>query len=135
VWVAPGDSWKLVLAIALFAAIVASAWARPPRRSVPRSELRWLVLGALALYGVGLAASLTHHALVAAVVYAAGIGASALAAWLSRATESRGEPPHDDEAPADPPPAPGGAPRFDWASFESELEAYAARRREPARTL
>ena len=131
-WVAPADSWKLVLAIALFAAVVASARARPPRRSVPSSELRWLVAGALALYGVGLAASLTHHTVVAAVVYAGGIAASALAAWLSRGAESRGGPPRGDEPPPAPPPSPAGAPGFDWVRFERELETYTRRQREGA---
>jgi len=135
VWVAPADSWKLVLAIVLFAAVVASAWAKPPRRSVPRSELRRLVVGALALYGVGLAASLTHHTAVAAVLYACGIAVSALAAWLSRGVGSRGgPPPGTDEPPVTPPPSPDDAPRFDWASFERELEAYSRRGREPAGT-
>src|SRR5437588_2194142 len=92
----PADSWKLVLAIALFATVLASARARPPRRSVPASELRRLVLGALALYGVGLASSLTHRTLLAVVLYAGGIAVSALAAWLSRGTDSHG-PPGDHE--------------------------------------
>ena len=132
---APADSRKLVLAIALFAAVLASAWARPPRRSVPGSDLRWLVAGALALYGVGLAASLTHHTLVAVVLYAGGIGVSALAAWLSRGADARGEPPGDEEPVAEPrPPSPDDAPGFDWAAFERELEVYARRQREPAPT-
>jgi hypothetical protein len=119
----------------LFAAVLASARARPPRRSVPGSDLRWLVAGALALYGVGLAASLTRHTLVAAVLYAGGIAVCALAAWLSRGVDSRGEPPGDGTPAAEPrPPSPDDAPQFDWATFERELELYARRRREPART-
>src|ERR1700753_2964185 len=104
-FVAPADSWKLVLAVTLFGAVLASARMRPPRQAVPTSELRRLVLGALALYGVGLAASLTHHILIAVILYSCGIAVSALAAWLSRAESGREPPP--GEEPADvPPPAP-----------------------------
>lgn len=129
--VSPADSWKLVLAIMLFGAIAASAWARPPRRAMPTAELRRLVLGAVALYGVGLASSLTHHLILAVVLYSGGIAVSALAAWLSRGIDSA-EPPRDDE-PADegPPPTPDGAPSFDWAAFERQFDAYARRSREP----
>jgi hypothetical protein len=129
VLVAPADSWKLVLAVALFSAVLASARVRPPRQPVPASELRRLVFGALALYGVGLTASLTHHILIAVIVYSCGIAVSALAAWLSRAESGREPPP--DEEPADvPPPAPDNAPHFDWARFEREFEDYARRERE-----
>jgi hypothetical protein len=131
VLVSSADSWKLVLAITLFGTVLASAWARPPRHSMPASELRRLVLGAVALYGVGLAASLTRHVILAVVLYAGGIAVSALAAWLSRGRD-RNEPPPDGE-PADgqPPPAPDGAPSFDWARFQREFEEYARHRREP----
>jgi len=134
VLVPPADSWKLVLAVALLAAVATSAWARPPRRSVSRADLRWLVLGALALYGVGLAASLTRHTVLAVILYAGGIVVSSLAAWLSRGFDSRGGL-DDDLEPAEepPPPAPDGAPRFDWDAFERDLQNYARRRREPAR--
>ena len=132
--VPPADSWKLVLAIALFGTVAASAWARPPRRSVPASDLRRLVVGALALYGVGLAASLSHHTVLAVGLYACGIGASALAAWLSRGADSREGPPRDDEpADAPPPPSPDGAPGFDWTRFERDFEDY-ARTRDPVET-
>ncbi len=132
--VPPAESWKLVLGVALLAAVVTSAWARPPRRSPPRAELRWLVLGALALYGVGLAASLTRHSPLAVVLYAGGIAVSSLAAWLSRGVDSRGEGPGDGEPVAEPPPpAPDGSSSFDWDAFERELERYVRRRREPAR--
>ncbi len=132
--VPPADSWKLVLGVALLAAVMTSAWARPPRRSVPRTDLRWLVLGALALYGVGLAASLTRHTLLAVVLYAGGIAVSSLAAWLSRGVDSRGKGPDDGGPVAEPPPpAPDGAPTFDWDAFERELESYLVHRREPAR--
>lgn len=132
-YVSPTAAWKLVLAVALLAAILASARARPPRHPVPGTELRRLVIGALALYAVGLAASLTRHTLLAVVLYSCGIGVSALAAWLSRAETGSDPPPA--EAPADDPPsAPDGAPRFDWARFERELEDYTRRGREPAET-
>ena len=126
----PSFAWKLVLAIALGGAIFASARAHPPRRSFPGPDLRRLVVAALLLYAVGLAASLTHHAVMAAGLYATGIGASALAAWLSRGADSEG--PSDPEAPAEepPPPEPDGAPRFDWTAFEREFRSYARRSRE-----
>jgi hypothetical protein len=135
VLVAPAYSWKLVLAIALFGAVVASARSRPPRRSLPGTDLRRLVFGAVALYGVGLAASLTRHTLLAVILYAGGIAISALAAWLSRGVDSRGGPP-PDEAPLDEPPSPtpDGAPGFDWSAFERDLEDYARRARDPIRT-
>jgi hypothetical protein len=133
--VPPAESWKLVLAIALLAAIVISARAKPPRRSLPGYELGRLVLGALALYGAGLAASLTRHPVLAMVMYAAGITVSALTAWLSRGADSRGGPPGDEEPVDEPtPPAPDGAPRFDWKRFERDFEDYARRAREPIQT-
>lgn len=133
--VPPSDAWKLVLAIALGGAILASAYAKAPRRSFPGSELRRLVLGALLLYAVGLAASLTHHAVLAVVLFATGITLSALAAWLSRGNDSGGGPPRGDE-PVDeqPPPDPDGVPRFDWAAFERDFHDYTRRRRDPIGT-
>lgn len=131
--VSPADSWKLVLAVALFGAILASARVRPPRQPLPGAELHRLVLGAIALYGVGLAASLTRHTLMAVILYSCGIGVSALAAWLSRARIGSDPPP--EAAPAgEPPPGPDGAPRFDWARFERELEEYTRRQRDRAET-
>jgi hypothetical protein len=133
--VAPADSWKLVLAIALFGTVIAGARARPPRRSIPAAELGRLVVGALALYAVGVAASLTRHTLLAVLLYAGGIGVSALAAWLSRGLDTRGGPPGGEEPAQDPPsPSPQAAPRVDWAQFERELEAYSQRGREPVRS-
>jgi hypothetical protein len=131
VLVAPEDAWKIVLAAALGGAIIASAYAKAPNRSFPTHDLRRLVVGALALYVVGVAASLTHHPLLAVVLFAAGIAVSALAAWLSRGSDSGGGPPRGDE-PVDrqPPPDPDGIPRFDWAAFERDLQDY-TRRREP----
>ncbi len=126
----PADSWKLVLAVTLFAAVVASAWVRPPRQPVPGPELRRLVAGALALYGVALAASLNRHTLMAVILYACGIGTSALAAWLSRAETGTDPPP--SQAPAEEPPfEPDGAPGLDWSQFERELQEYARRERKP----
>jgi len=125
--VPPSEAWKLVLAIVLGAGIFASACVHAPRRSVPRSDLRRLVICALALYAVGGVASLTHHPSVAAIVYAAGIVVCALAVWLSRGSDSE-EPPRGFE-PEDerPPPAPD---EFDWVAFERQFRDY-AQEREP----
>ncbi len=124
--------WKLAFAIALLATIFVSACARAPRHSVPGSQLRQLVLCALGLYGVGGLASLTHHELLAGLIYGAGIMVAALAAWLSRGRDQ--EDPPDDDEPVDvqPPPEPDGVPRLDWASFEREFREYSERVREPS---
>jgi hypothetical protein len=82
-----------------------------------------MVAGALALYVAGVVASLTHHEVLAAVVYAGGIATSALAAWLSRGSDSGG-PPRDEPVDEQPPPDPDAIPSFDWAAFERELGAY-----------
>jgi hypothetical protein len=135
----PSDAWKLVLAIVLGAAIVLSAWGRAPRRAVPDSDLRRLVVSAIGLYAVGGLASLTHHPALAGFVYASGIVICALAAWLSRGSDSE-DPPSDGEDPVDeqPPPEPDGVPRFDWATFERDFRAWEAdrrsRRTEPTET-
>ena len=132
----PSDAWKLVLAIVLAAAIVLSAWGRAPRRAVAGSELRRLVVSAIGLYAAGSLASLTHHAELAAFVYATGIVICALAAWLSRGSDSE-DPPRDGDGSADqqPPPEPDGMPRVDWVVFERDFRAYAADRRpEPTET-
>lgn len=123
-----------MLAVALVAAIVASAYARAPRRALPGAELGPMVLAAVLLYAVGMLAWLTHHAVLAAVLCAAGIAVSALAVWLSRGDDSGGGPRRGDE-PVDeqPPPDPDGVPAFDWAAFEREFRAYARKRRDPAR--
>ncbi len=133
--VPPAYAWKIVLAVVLGGAILASAYGRAPRRSFPGSELRLLVLGALLLYSVGIAASLTHHGVLAVLLYAAGIGVSALAAWLSRGTDSGGGPPPGEE-PGDhhPPREPDGIPGFDWAVFERDFRSYTRHRRDPAPT-
>ncbi len=131
--VAPTQAWKLVLAVVLGVAILVSAYARAPQRTVPGSELRRLVLSALLLYAVGAVASIRHHTGLAAVVYAAGISVCAFAAWLSRGRGDSGGPPGgDDPSDEQPPPEPDGVPRFDWPAFERELRAYTRRReREP----
>jgi hypothetical protein len=130
----PSDAWKLVLAIVLGAAIVLSAWGRAPRRAVPRADLRRLVISAIGLYAVGGLASITHHPQLAVFVYASGIVICALAAWLSRGSDSE-DPPSDGEDPADeqPPPEPDGVPGFDWAAFERDFRAYAVNEARPAR--
>jgi hypothetical protein len=129
----PSIAWKLVLVLALVGGIMLSACARAPRRPLPRAELRRLVLAALSLYAVGVFASLTHHAVLAGVVYVSGIAACALAAWLSRGSDSE-DPPGGGEDPIDPGPPPDdpdGLPLFDWPAFERQFRAYSDRRREP----
>jgi hypothetical protein len=122
--------WKLLLAVGLVGAIVCGACGRPPHWVVARAELRRLVLAAMALYGVGLLASLADRGELAALVYAGGILVCSLAVWLSRgvdADEGPGEGPAG-EGPVDEPRPPGdGAPEFDWDAFERELRAYSDR--------
>jgi hypothetical protein len=126
------NMWKLGLALALGIAIFVSAYATAPRRAVPGADLRRLVLSAVALYLVGLLASVTHHAVLAGLVYASGIFVCTLAVWLSRGTDPEDPPPGGDQ-PTDerPPPSPDGLD-FDWGSFERAFRAYDERRREPA---
>lgn len=132
------DAWKLVLAVALGAAILFGAYGTPPPRGVPRSDLRRLVLSALGLYVVGAIASLKHHTTLAALVYAAGIAVCALALWLSRGADTGEDPPRGGDEPTDerPPPSPDGLPEFDWGAFEREFRSYSEsaspRAREPA---
>jgi len=126
----PSFAWKLVLAVALAGAILASTRAHAPRRSTPGADLRCLVFAALLLYAVGLAASLSRHGAIAAGLYAGGIAISALAVWLSRGSDS-GPPPGEDPEDEQPPPDPDGLPRFDWAAFEREFRRYERRRRTP----
>lgn len=128
-------AWKLVVVMVLVGTILLSACARAPRRPLPRVELRRLVLAAVTLYAVGVFASLTHHPLLAGVVYVSGIAACALAAWLSRGIdpddppEDGGQDPPDEGPPSD---DPDGMPAFDWAAFERQFRAYSGGRREPA---
>jgi hypothetical protein len=124
----PTIAWKLAFALVLVAAIATSACARAPRRSADPVELRRLVVCALGLYGVGGLATLTHHSVLAGLVYAAGIGVAALAAWLSRGRDQE-DPPDGGSDPAneEPPPRPDGAPSWDWDRFEREFRDYARR--------
>jgi hypothetical protein len=127
----PSFAWKLVLALVLIGGIALSAFARAPRRPLPPAELRHLVLGALSLYGVGVLASVTHHPVLAGIVYAAGISACALAAWLSRGDSE--DPPRGEEPPDhEPPPDPDGLPEFDWRAFETQFRSYSKKTRELA---
>lgn len=121
-------AWKLAFAVVLVAAIATSALARAPRRAAHPVELRRLVGCALTLYAVGGLATLTHHSVLAGLVYAAGIGVAALAAWLSRGRDQE-DPPGGGSEPVDeePPPGPDGAPWWDWERFEREFRDYARR--------
>jgi hypothetical protein len=126
----PAQAWRLALSIALVAAIFISLYARAPRRAPAGGDLRRLVLAALGLYAVGGLASLAHHPRLAAVVYAAGIVVCALAAWLSRGTDSEDPPGGDEPVDEQPPPEPDGLPAFNWEAFEREFRRYSER--EPA---
>jgi hypothetical protein len=132
--VPPSDAWKLLLAVWLAAAILLSAFASAPRRTVPTGDLKRLVISAIGLYLVGGLASLTGHPALAGLLYASGIVICALAAWLSRGTDSE-DPPPGGEEPVDerPPPEPDGLPEFDWGDFERAFRAYAQRPRAGAR--
>src|ERR1700733_13994213 len=123
-------AWKLGFAAVLVLGILASACVRAPRRSVPSTELRRLVICSLVLYAVGGLASLSHHPALAAVVYGTGISVAALAAWLSRGRDQE-DPPDDGNEPVDeqPPPEPDGVPAFDWTRFEREFRDYERRQR------
>ena len=72
-------------------------------------------------------ASLTHHPALAGVVYAAGIMVCALAAWLSRGTDSEDPPRGNEPGDERPPPEPDGVPKFDWAEFERAFRAHSER--------
>jgi hypothetical protein len=128
--VSPSEAWKVVLTLALVAAIFVSLYARAPKRAIPGADLRRLVLSALGLYAVGGVASLSHHPMLAAVVYAAGIVVCALAAWLSRGSDSEDPPGGEEPVDEQPPPEDDGLPRFDWDAFERDFRAYSER--EPA---
>ncbi len=125
-------AWKLALALALGAGIFLSAYAQAPRRRMPGRDLRRLVGCALTLYGVGGLASLTHHPALAGLVYAAGISTCALAAWLSRGTDSEDPPRGEEPVDVEPPPEPDGLPTLDWAAFERDFRHYSEREREPS---
>lgn len=120
--------WKLALAVGLAGAIIVSVSARAPRKPLAPTELRWPVVGALALYAVALVALLTRRAELAALLFAAAVATSALAAWLSRGGDSGGEPPErEDPGDEPPPPVPDGSPSFDWGLFERQLSDYVDR--------
>jgi hypothetical protein len=131
----PSDAWKLLLALVLCGGICASAFGHAPRRAVPRTGLRRLVVGALALYAAGGLASVNGHSELAGLLYAGGIAICALALWLSRGTDSE-DPPPGGEEPVDehPPPEPDGMPGLDWGAFEREFRAYCERTRESSPT-
>jgi hypothetical protein len=128
--VPPSEAWKVVLTIALAAAIFISLCARAPRRAIPGADLRRLVVSALGLYAVGGLASVSHHPMLAAVVYAAGIVVCAFAAWLSRGSDSEDPPGGEEPVDEQPPPEPDGLPTFDWDAFERDFRTYTER--EPA---
>jgi|GEM_PF-2196776 len=121
--------WKVALAIALAGLVMASVWARPPRAPLPRAELRWPLLGALALYAVGLMALLEHRSSLAVWLLAGGTGVCALAGWLSRGDAGGGPPDDDDPGGERPPPHPEGGIGFDWEAFERQFRAYSRRSR------
>ena len=89
------------------------------------------MLSALMLYGVGVFASLTHHVVLGAAAYVAGICACALAGWLSRGSDSEDPPGGGKPGGGPPPPGTEGAAPFDWRAFERDFRRYAERRREP----
>jgi hypothetical protein len=124
----PSLIWKLALGVALGGAIFLSMFVSAPRRAYPLADLRGMLFGALALYSVGLIASVTHHGVVAAVVYASGITVSSLAAWLSRGIDPRHRSAEAGEDPSETPPSGGDDQSpLDWAAFERDFRAYARR--------
>jgi hypothetical protein len=125
--IAPALAWKVVLSIALVAAIVVSLHARAPRRTIAGADLTRLVACALGLYAGGGLLSLAHHPMVAAVLDAAGIVVCAFAAWLSRGSDSEGPPGGEEPVDEEPPPEPDGLPSFDWDAFERDFRRYSER--------
>ncbi len=125
------NGWTLVVAAGLAALIFASVLAKAPRGDRGSPDPRRLVLASLALYAVGTAAWIEGHLRLAAILYGVGIGTAAFGAWLSRIGDGGERLPTATRGPADPPPDPGGAPPFDWETFERELLHYTAREREP----
>jgi uncharacterized membrane protein YfcA len=119
------------VALALIAAIVISASVRAPRRHVPTPELRRLLVAGFALYAVGGIAIVDGHTSLAIVAFAAGVIASAFAAWLSRGSDQDDGPGGCEPLDRTPPPEPDGMPEVDWERFERELRDW-ARRRQPA---
>jgi hypothetical protein len=112
--------------------VCGSVFYRAPREAIDPRELRRLVGAAVVLYAVGAAASLSHRALLAGVVYGAGILVCSLAVWLSRGS-GRDDGPGgfggDDDAPVDdrPPQGPDGLPLLDWDEFDRERVGWERR--------
>ena len=69
--------------------------------------------------------------MLAGLVYATGIAVCALAAWLSRGSDSEDPPGGQDPVDEQPPPEPDGL-GFDWAAFEWDFRSFVDRQREPA---
>jgi uncharacterized membrane protein YfcA len=115
------------VALALIAVIVISASVRAPRRHVPTPELRRLLIAALTLYAVGGVAIVDGHPTPAVAAFAAGVIASAFAAWLSRGSDQDDPPGGSEPFDRTPPPHPDGAPEVDWDRFERELRDWARR--------
>jgi uncharacterized membrane protein YfcA len=122
------------VAVALIAAIVISASVRAPRRHVPTPELRRLLIAALTLYVVGGVAVIDHHPTLAIVTFAAGVIASAFAAWLSRGPDQDDPPGGREPFDRTPPPDPDGMPEVDWDRFERERREWARRYEETHRS-
>jgi hypothetical protein len=116
------------VALALIAAIAVSASIRAPQRHVPTPELRRLLVAALVLYTVGGFAIAGGHPTLAIAAFAAGVVASAFAAWLSRGSDQDDGPGGSDPCDRRPPPDPDGVPTIDWDRFERELRDWARRR-------
>ncbi len=127
---AVSQTWKLLLTIALLGAILASVTIRAPRVAADRGVLFRLVLAAIALYLVGVLASLSRHQLLAGSLYAGGILACSLAVWLSRGVSREDGTDGGDHRgpPDDGGPPPDDVPGFDWDAFERELAALSERR-------
>jgi hypothetical protein len=124
---AAAESWKVVLAGALLAAVVLAWRGRAPRTALGRARATSLILVAVCLYGLGLLAAFGDQRSLATFVYAAGIGVCALALWLSRGSDPGEGPGGGDSGDEQPPPDSGGAPAFDWESFERQFRDYARR--------
>jgi len=125
--VSPSAAWKVALAVVLGAGIIASAYARAPKRAASGRELARLVVCALMLYAAGGIASITHHPVLAGLVYGTGIATCAFAVWRSRGSDSDDPGWGDQPADQQPPPDPDGVPPFDWGDFERTFRTYAAR--------
>ena len=117
-------TWRVAFVLGFCLLIFTSAFARAPRRELPRWELRRLIACAVMLYVVGFIASATGHKLLAGLVLAAGIALSALSAWLSRGRDQHDPPSNAKPVDTEPLPEPEGDPRFYWDMFERGLRTY-----------